>query len=137
MLDTNFAIISKERPSHNKVQVMELIGDVSGKIAIISDDMIDTAGTLCAGAQAVKDAGATRIVACATHPLFSGDALERIEASALDEVVVCDTVPLSREVLESSKVKVLPVDRILAQTIAEIFHHGSVSQIFGGENQLF
>ena len=98
--------------------------------------MIDTAGTLCAGAQAVKEAGATRIVACATHPLFSGDALEKIEASALDEVVVCDTVPLP-EVLESPKVRVLPVDRILAQTIAEIFHHGSVSQIFGGENQLF
>ena len=140
MLDTNFAIISKERPSHNEARVMEnvgVIGDVNGKIAIISDDMIDTAGTLCAGAQAVKDAGATRIVACATHPLFSGDALQKIEASALDEVVVCDTVPLSPEVLESSKVRVLPVDRILAQTIAEIFHHGSVSQIFGGENQLF
>jgi len=140
MLDTNFAIISKERPSHNEVRVMEnvgVIGDVSGRIAIISDDMIDTAGTLCAGAMAVKEAGATRIVACATHPLFSGDALEKIEASALDEVVVCDTVPLAREVLESSKVRVLPVDRILAQTIAEIFHHGSVSQIFGGENQLF
>jgi ribose-phosphate pyrophosphokinase len=137
MLDTNFAIISKERPSHNVARVMEVIGDVSGRIAIISDDMIDTAGTLCAGAQAVKEAGATRIVACATHPLFSGDALEKIEASALDEVVVCDTVPLSREVRESSKVNVLPVDGILAQTIAEIFHHGSVSQIFGGENQLF
>ena len=75
MLDTNFAIISKERPSHNEARVMEVIGDVNGKIAIISDDMIDTAGTLCAGAEAVKEAGATRVVACATHPLFSGPAL--------------------------------------------------------------
>ena len=137
MLDTTFAIISKERPSHNEARVMEVIGDVSGKIAIISDDMIDTAGTLCAGANAVKEAGATRVVACATHPLFSGPALSRIETSALDEVVVCDTVPLAPAVLASRKVRVLPVDRILAQTIAEIFHHGSVSQIFGGENQLF
>jgi ribose-phosphate pyrophosphokinase len=137
MLDTTFAIISKERPSHNEARVMEVIGDVRGCQAIISDDMIDTAGTLCAGAAAVKQAGATRVVACATHPLFSGPALDRIEASALDEVVVCDTVPIPPRARTSRKVRVLPVDEILARTIAEIFHHGSVSQIFGGENQLF
>jgi ribose-phosphate pyrophosphokinase len=137
MLDTTFAIISKERPAHNEARVMEVIGDVRGRQAIISDDMIDTAGTLCAGANAVKEAGATRVVACATHPLFSGPALERIESSALDEVVVCDTVPIPPAALSSRKVRVLPVDEILARTIGEIFHHGSVSQIFGGENQLF
>ena len=98
--------------------------------------MIDTAGTLCAGAEAVKRAGATRVFACATHPLFSGDALERIADSALDEVVVCDTVPI-RPGHASAKVRVLPVDGILAQTIDNIFREGSVSQIFGGENQLF
>jgi len=137
MLDTTFAIISKERPSHNEARVMEVIGGVRGCQAIISDDMIDTAGTLCAGAAAVKQAGATRVVACATHPLFSGPALDRIEGSALDEVVVCDTVPIPPRARASRKVRVLPVDEILARTIAEIFHHGSVSQIFGGENQLF
>jgi ribose-phosphate pyrophosphokinase len=137
MLDTTFAIISKERPSHNEARVMEVIGDVRGCKAIISDDMIDTAGTLCAGAEAVKQAGATSVVACATHPLFSGDALERIESSALDSVVVCDTVPIAPAVRESGKVRVLPVDQILAMTIGEIFNQGSVSQIFGGENQLF
>jgi ribose-phosphate pyrophosphokinase len=137
MLDTTFAIISKERPSHNEARVMEVIGGVAGCQAIISDDMIDTAGTLCAGAAAVKQAGATRVVACATHPLFSGPALDRIEESALDEVVVCDTVPIPPRARASRKVRVLPVDEILARTIAEIFHHGSVSQIFGGENQLF
>jgi ribose-phosphate pyrophosphokinase len=137
MLDTTFAIISKERPNHNEARVMEVIGDVRGCQAIISDDMIDTAGTLCAGAEAVKEAGATRVVACATHPLFSGPALDRIEASALDEVVVCDTVPIVPKALASRKVRVLPVDEILARTIDEIFHNGSVSQIFGGENQLF
>jgi ribose-phosphate pyrophosphokinase len=137
MLDTTFAIISKERPSHNEARVMEVIGDVRGCQAIISDDMIDTAGTLCTGAEAVKQAGATRVVACATHPLFSGDALQRIEASALDEVVICDTVPIAPAVRGSQKVTVLPVDTILAQTIGEIFNQGSVSQIFGGENQLF
>ena len=115
-----------------------MIGDVSGKIAIISDDMIDTAGTLCAGAEAVKEAGATRVVACATHPLFSGagaaSASRPARSTRSSSATPC---PLAPTVLESSKVRVLPVDRILAQTIAEIFHHGSVSQIFGGENQLF
>jgi ribose-phosphate pyrophosphokinase len=98
--------------------------------------MIDTAGTLCAGAEAVARAGATRVIACATHALFSPPALERIEASVLDQVVVCDTVPVDPRT-RPQRVTVLPVDSILAQTIDSIHRDDSVSEIFGGENQLF
>lgn len=136
MLDADIAIIAKLRPEHGKARVAAIIGEVAGKRAIISDDIIDTAGTLCAGAQAVADAGATEVYACATHALLSDPALERIRESVLHEVVVCDTVPIDPRAPES-RVRVLPVDAILAQTIEEVFREGSVSNIFGGENQLF
>ncbi len=138
MLDASLAIISKDRPTHSVAEVIDVIGaeKVRGRVAIISDDMIDTAGTLCAGAEAVKRAGAARVVACATHPIFSPPALERITNSALDQVVVSDTVPVD-PVTRPQKVTVLPADGILAQTIDNIFREGSVSEIFGGENQLF
>ena len=138
MLDASLAIISKDRPTHSVAEVIDVIGaeKVRGRVAIISDDMIDTAGTLCAGAEAVKRAGAARVIACATHPIFSPPALERITNSALDQVVVSDTVPVD-PVTRPQKVTVLPADGILAQTIDNIFREGSVSEIFGGENQLF
>jgi ribose-phosphate pyrophosphokinase len=138
MLDASLAIISKDRPTHSVAEVIDVIGaeKVRGRVAIISDDMIDTAGTLCAGAEAVKRAGAARVIACATHPIFSPPALERIANSALDQVVVSDTVPVD-PVTRPQKVTVLPADGILAQTIDNIFREGSVSEIFGGENQLF
>jgi len=138
MLDASLAIISKDRPNHSEAQVIDVIGvdNVRGRVAIISDDMIDTAGTLCAGAEAVHIAGATRVIACATHAIFSEPALERIEASVLDQVVVCDTVPVDA-LRRPQKIVVLPVDGILAQTIGSIFRDDSVSEIFGGENQLF
>ena len=136
MLDAEVAIIAKLRPEHGKARVAAIIGDVAGKKAIISDDIIDTAGTLCAGAQAVHDAGATEVYACATHAILSDPALDRIRDSVLHEVVVCDTVPIDARAPES-RIRVLPVDAILAQTIEEVFREGSVSNIFGGENQLF
>jgi ribose-phosphate pyrophosphokinase len=138
MLDASLAIISKDRPSHSVAEVLDLIGaeNVRGRVAIISDDMIDTAGTLCAGADAVHQAGAARVIACATHAIFSHPALERIEASVLDQVVVSDTIPVN-PVTRPQKVVVLPCDVILAQTIDNIFREGSVSAIFHGENQLF
>ena len=136
MLDAEVAIIAKLRPEHGKARVAAIIGEVEGKKAIISDDIIDTAGTLCAGAQAVHDAGATEVYACATHAILSDPALERIKDSVLHEVVVCDTVPIDPRAGES-RIRVLPVDAILAQTIEEVFREGSVSNIFGGENQLF
>ena len=135
MLGAKIAIIAKDRPKHSEVEVFDIIGRVKGMTAIISDDIIDTAGTLCAGAEAVARAGATRVLACATHPVFSPPAVERIEASVLEEVVVCDTVPVPSDA--AGKVRVLPVDEILAQTILNVFQDGSVSEIFGGENQLF
>jgi ribose-phosphate pyrophosphokinase len=136
MLDAEVAIIAKLRPEHGKARVAAIIGEVEGKKAIISDDIIDTAGTLCAGAQAVHDAGATEVYACATHAILSDPALDRIRDSVLHEVVVCDTVPIDARAAES-RIRVLPVDAILAQTIEEVFREGSVSNIFGGENQLF
>jgi ribose-phosphate pyrophosphokinase len=136
MLDAEVAIIAKLRPEHGKARVAAIIGEVEGKRAIISDDIIDTAGTLCAGAQAVHDAGATEVYACATHAILSDPALDRIRDSVLHEVVVCDTVPIDARAPES-RIRVLPVDAILAQTIEEVFREGSVSIIFGGEHQLF
>lgn len=136
MLDADIAIIAKLRPGHGSARVAAIIGDVAGKKAIISDDIIDTAGTLCAGAEAVHNAGATQVMACATHAILSDPALERIRASVLHEVVVCDTVPINPRAA-ASRIRVLPVDGILAQTIEEVFREGSVSNLFGGENQLF
>ena len=135
MLGAKIAIIAKDRPKHSEVEVFDIIGRVDGLTAIISDDIIDTAGTLCAGAEAVSRAGASRVLACATHPVFSPPAIERIEASVLEEVVVCDTVPVTSDA--GGKIRILPVDEILAQTILNVFQDGSVSEIFGGENQLF
>jgi ribose-phosphate pyrophosphokinase len=138
MLDASLAIISKDRPAHSVAEVLELIGaeNVRGRVAIISDDIIDTAGTLCAGAEAVHNAGAARVIAVATHAIFSHPALERIEQSVLDQVVVSDTIPVN-PATRPQKVIVLPCHEILAQTIDNIFREGSVSAIFDGENQLF
>ena len=138
MLDASLAIISKDRPTHNVAQVIDIIGaeNVRGRVAIISDDIIDTAGTLCAGAEAVARVGAARVIACASHPIFSPPALQRITDSVLDQVVVCDTVPVD-PLTKPQKVVVLPADGLLAQTIDNIFREDSVSEIFGGENQLF
>jgi ribose-phosphate pyrophosphokinase len=136
MLGGELAVLTKERPAHSHVQVTNVIGDVAGKTCVISDDMIDTAGTLVAGAQAIHDAGARCIYACATHPVFSEPALQRLEDSVLEQVVVCDTIPVD-PTTRPDKVRVLSVARILAETIHNVFTDDSVSAIFKGENQLF
>ena len=136
MLGAELVVLNKVRPSHNAAKVTSIIGDVQGKTCIISDDMIDTAGTLVAGAQAISDAGAKRVFACATHPLFSPPALDRIADSVLEQVVVCDTIPVN-PVTKPANVQVLSVARILAETIHNVFTDDSVSAIFKGENQLF
>ena len=136
MLGADLAFINKERPAHGESRVMTLIGDVKGKVAIISDDMIDSAGTLCAGAEAVAAAGAERVLACATHAVFSPPALENMDASVLERVVVCDTIPVD-PLTRPAKIVVLSVAGILAQTIDNVFRDDSVSAIFKGENQLF
>jgi ribose-phosphate pyrophosphokinase len=136
MIGGDLVVLNKERPAHNVARVTDVIGDVKGKTAVMTDDIIDTAGTLCAGAQALKAAGATRVIACATHALFNGDALERIRDSVFDRVVVTDTVPIN-PLTRPDNVEVLSVSGILAETIHNVFSDDSVSAIFAGENQLF
>jgi ribose-phosphate pyrophosphokinase len=136
MLDADLAIMNKVRPEHDTASVTEVIGRVRGKIAIMSDDMIVTGGTLIAGAEALLEAGATEVYACATHGLFPGDAFEKIAASALKTVTVTNTVPLD-PINRPANIDVLPVSRLLAETIMNVFGDESVSAIFEGENQLF
>jgi ribose-phosphate pyrophosphokinase len=136
MLDGDLAIMNKVRPEHDTAEVTEVIGDVRGKVAILSDDMILTGGTLIAGATALREAGATEVYACATHGLFSGNAFERIAGSDLSLVTVTDTVAIE-PVNRPQNVDVLPVSRLLAETIMNVFGDESVSAIFAGENQLF
>jgi ribose-phosphate pyrophosphokinase len=136
-LGATLAVLTKQRPDHNEAEITLLIGDVEGRAAILIDDMIDTAGTLCAGAKVVKDAGATRIFAAATHGLLSGRAVERLEESVIEQVVISDTVPLPDEAAESELFRVISVDRILADSVHNVFCDESVSAIFAGENQLF
>jgi ribose-phosphate pyrophosphokinase len=136
MLDADFALMNKERPAHDVASVTEVVGDVRGKVAIMSDDIIVTGGTLVAGAKALLDAGATKVYACATHGLFPGDALEKLADSELAGLAVTDTVPVS-ELNRPDTLTVLTISGILAETIENVFSDESVSAIFAGENQLF
>ncbi len=136
MLEADLAIMNKVRPEHDTAEVSEVIGNVEGKVAIMSDDIIVTGGTLIAGAEALKEAGATEVYACATHGLFPGNAFEKIEASALAEVTVTDTVPMDK-LNRPDKIRDVSVSKLLAETIYNVFADDSVSAIFAGENQLF
>ncbi len=136
MIGGDLVVLNKDRPAHNEARVTAVIGDVEGKVAVMTDDIIDTAGTLAAGADALKEAGASRVIACGTHALFNGPALERIEESVLDHVIVTDTVPVD-PVARPDKVDILSISGILAETIQNVFADDSVSAIFAGENQLF
>ena len=136
MLEADLAIMNKARPEHDTAEVTEVIGDVRGKVAIMSDDVIMTGGTLVAGAQALKDAGATDVYACATHGLFPGNAFEKLDASELTEIAVTDTVAIDK-LSRPDKIATLSVSKLLAETIYNVFADDSVSAIFAGENQLF
>jgi ribose-phosphate pyrophosphokinase len=136
MLEADLAIMNKVRPEHDTAEVSEVIGNVDGKVAIMSDDIIVTGGTLIAGAKALKEAGATEVYACATHGLFPGNAFEKIAASALSEVTVTDTVPIDK-LNRPEKIRDVSVSKLLAETIYNVFSDDSVSAIFAGENQLF
>ncbi|MEG0686298.1 MAG: ribose-phosphate pyrophosphokinase [Erysipelotrichales bacterium] len=127
MLDCPIAIIDKRRPKPNVSQVMNILGDVEGKNAILIDDMIDTAGTICAGAQAIKDRGALSVMACCTHAVLSGPAIERIEASPIERLITTDTIELSEEKM-SYKIEVLSVASILAAVIDNIENVKPVSE---------
>ena len=129
-LDADLAIIDKRRPKPNVAKVMNVIGDVVGRTCIIMDDMVDTANTLCEAANALKERGATRVLAYCTHPVLSGSAIERIEMSALDELVVTDTIPLNEAGRNCKKIRQLSTAELLAETIRRINNEESVSSLF-------
>jgi len=129
-LESDLAIIDKRRPKANVSEVMNIIGDVKGRTCVIMDDIVDTAGTLVKAADALKKEGATRVVAYCTHPVLSGNAVQRIEESALDEVVVTDSIPLRKDAQACKKIRVLSVAGLLAETILRISNEDSVSSLF-------
>ncbi len=127
--------MTKRRPEHQVAQIGYVLGDVQGKTALIVDDIIDTAGTLCAAAETVLAAGATRVYAAATHAVLSGPAYDNLARAGFEEIVVTDTIPLGPGAPDN--VVVLSCAHLLADTIQRIVTGGSVSEVFGGENQLF
>ena len=128
--DTDLAIIDKRRSSHNQSQVMNIIGDVKGRTCIVVDDIVDTAGTLCQAATALKQQGAVNVVAYATHAVLSGPAIKNIMGSDLDELVVCDTIPLQENALNCPKVRSLSLSHIISETILRVNNKESVSSMF-------
>jgi ribose-phosphate pyrophosphokinase len=134
-IGADLAILNKERPAQQVAEINYVIGDVAGKTAVLVDDIIDTAGTLKAAAEAVHDAGARRVYAAATHGVFSGNAWENLAAANFEQIVVTDTISLPPGAL--GNVRVIPCADLLTNSIRQIFTDGSVSDVFGGENQLF
>lgn len=130
MGDIDLAIIDKRRQKANESQVMHLIGDVKNRDCVIVDDMVDTAGTLCKAADALKQFGARRVVAYATHPVLSGKAIENLRNSVIDELVVTDTIPLSKEAQELGKIRQVSVASMVAETIRRINNEESISAMF-------
>ena len=128
--DAELAIIDKRRPRPNESKVMNVIGAVAGKSCVLIDDMVDTAGTLCLAAQALKDEGAIKVVAYITHAVLSGNAVEKVAASALDELVVTDTIPLSAAARQCGRIRQLSVAALLAETIRRIRDEESVSSLY-------
>ena len=129
-LESDLAIIDKRRPRPNVSEVMNIIGEVDGRTCVIMDDMVDTANTLCKAAEALKDQGATRVLAYCTHAVLSGQAVQRIAGSELDEVVVTDTIPLRADAQACKKIRVLSIAGLLAETILRISNEDSVSSLF-------
>jgi len=129
-LDAGLAVIDKRRSRPGVVAEMQIIGEVDDRVAVLVDDMVDTAGTLCAAGEAVLRAGAPSVLACATHAVLSGPAIARIEASGIDELVVTDTIPLSDAARRVPKIKVLSVAPLLGEAIRRIHEEASISSLF-------
>ena len=129
-LDANLAIIDKRRARPNEVAEMQIIGEVDGRVAVIVDDMVDTAGTLSAAAEAVRGAGAPLVLACATHPVLSGPAIPRLAHSSIDELIVTDTIPLRPEATKLAKLHVLSVAPLLGEAIRRTHEEASISSLF-------
>ena len=128
--DTDLAIIDKRRPNPNESQVMNIIGDVEGRTCVIVDDLVDTAGTLCNAAAALKKNGAVKVVAYCTHPVLSGNAINNINSSELDELVVTDTIPLSPEAIACDRIRQLSVAAMLAESVRRVAEGESLSSMF-------
>lgn len=128
--DVELAIIDKRRPQANQAQVMHIIGEVENKTCILIDDIVDTAGTLCKAAQALKERGAKKVVAYATHPVLSGNAIDNIRNSKLDELIVTDTITLSEEASKCDKIRQLSVSNILAEAVRRVSNEESISAMF-------
>ena len=129
-LESDLAIIDKRRPKANVSEVMNIIGEVDGRTCVIMDDMVDTAGTLCKAAQALKEHGAKRVLAYCTHPVLSGSAVPRIMESELDELVVTDTIPLSDEARACKRIRQISIAELMAETMLRISNESSVSSLF-------
>ena len=128
--DADLAIIDKRRPKANVAQVMHIIGDVRDKTCILVDDIVDTAGTLCKAANALKEQGASKVVAYITHPVLSGPAIENINSSQLDELVVCDTIPLGDKAKNCDRIRLLGMAGLLAESIRRVSNEESISAMF-------
>ena len=129
-INADLAIIDKRRPTANEAQIMHIIGDVKGKSCLIVDDMVDTAGTLCKAADALKDHGATKVVAYCTHPVLSGPAIQNIEESNLDSLVVTDTIPLNEKAKSCKNIRQLSMAKLLAESIRRVSNEESISAMF-------
>ena len=129
MLEADLAIMHKGRPGHNKAEITALIGDVAGKICVLNDDMIDTGGSVVAAVETLKNKGAEKIYVCCTHPVFSGPGLDRMANLDVEEVVVCDTIPVPLE-KQTGKIKVISVAPLFARAIANVYSNRSVSDLF-------
>ncbi len=129
-MEAELAIIDKRRPRANVAEVMHIIGEVAGRNCVIMDDMVDTANTLCQAAQALRESGALRVMAYATHPVLSGKAIERLNSSVIDELVVTDTIPLSAAAAACPKIRQLSCAALLGETISRIAREDSVSSLF-------
>ena len=128
--DTDLAIIDKRRDAANRSEVMNIIGEIEGKVCIVPDDIIDTAGTLCNAAIALKEKGAKAVKAYITHPVLSGPAIERINDSAIDELVVTNSIPLNKEAQKCSKIRVISIANIIAECITRLSNEESLSEMF-------
>lgn len=129
-LNVDLAIIDKRRPEANVAEIMNIIGDVEGRTCLLVDDMVDTAGTLCQAAIALKERGAKSVIAYCTHPVLSGPAIDRLKASAIDELVVTDTIPLSSAAQKSGRVRQLTIAGLLAESIRRVNNEESISAMF-------
>jgi ribose-phosphate pyrophosphokinase len=129
-LGSDLAIIDKRRPKANVAKVMHIIGEVKDRCCVLIDDLVDTAGTLCEAAGALKESGATGVLACCTHPVLSGNAVQKITDSELDELMVTDSIPLGEEAQACEKIRQLTVSELLGEAIRRVAESDSVSSLF-------